>query len=142
MWYTEATRPEGKIEMRIYKKFIDAIAIIMVFMALIQMIKGYKDFVPYADEGSKFVQYIKDETVRPYVSLALSFLAAGVCGAAFSRLPAIGLAASFFPMWYGIKLHYLHLVTKKPLLYIMAAAIVLTGNVIATVLYFRRRQIE
>ena len=128
--------------MRIYKKFIDAIAIIMAFMALIQIIKGYKDFVPYEDEGRKIFQYLKDEAIKPYVMLVLMFLATGISGAALNRFPAVGLAASIIPMWYTVKFHYLHLITKKPLLYILAAAILLIGNIIATTLHFKNKQLE
>lgn len=128
--------------MRMYKKFIDAIAIIMVFMALIQILKGYKDFEKYEDENGNTVHFYQDEAIKPYVTLAITFLAAGVIGAALNKYPAAGLAASFFPMWYSIKLHYLHEVTQKPLLYILAAAIVLAGNIIATVLHFSRKKLE
>lgn len=124
-----------------YKNFTDAFALIAAAVAFIYIFLAFKAFEPYENDAGEMVKFYQEAATKPYIKLFFLFLLTGICGLAVRKLPALPLALSLFPLWNSLKYHYLGSV-KKPMIFVIAAVIVLAGNIIATVEFFRSQEIK
>lgn len=127
--------------MKAYKNFTDAFALIAAAIAFIYIFLAFKAFEPYENDAGEMVKFYQEATTKPYIKLFFLFLISGICGLAIRKLPAVSLASSLFPLWNCLKYYYLDEI-KKPMIFVIAAVIVLAGNIIATVEFFRSQEIE
>lgn len=129
------------MNMKAYKNFTDAFALIAAAIAFIYIFLAFKAFEPYENDAGEIVKFYEEAATKPYIKLFFLFLLTGVCGLAIRKLPALSLAFSLLPLWNCLKYYYLDEI-KRPMIFIATAVIVLAGNIIATVEFFGSKDIK
>lgn len=121
--------------MSYFKRFTDFCAGFAIFSALIYMLGEFMSFNPKDTQGMlDKVKAFLDRELQPdnraYVLMVILFGVSLIAGRIFERMPYISFAISLLPLGWVCLMLWKELLSERPMLYFIMAAVHCLGNLV------------
>ena len=121
--------------MSYFKRFTDFCAGFAIFSALIYMLGEFMTFNPkdvqgMTDKVKAFLDRELQSDNRAYVFMIILFGVSLIAGRVFERMPYISFAVSLLPLGWVCLMLWKELLSERPMLYLIMAAVHCLGNLV------------